>query len=49
LDFAAAFMAVIGLLVVVSGLNRRPTPHERLAPYQPSVADEAELWLKSQE
>ena len=45
----AAFMAVIGLLLVVSALTRHPSLGERLAPYQPpSVADEAQEWLRGQ-
>jgi hypothetical protein len=48
-DVAAACLAVIGLLLVVSGISRRPDLSERLAPYQPrSLAEEAQEWLKNQ-
>ena len=49
LDVLAAFMAVIALLLMVKGLSRRPSLSEPLKPYQPSVADQAESWLKSRE
>lgn len=49
LDVLTAFLAVISLLLIFSGLSRRSGLGDRLAPTSPSVADEAEEWLKSQE
>jgi hypothetical protein len=44
-------LAVAGLLLIFSALSRRgrrPDLTERLRPYQPSVADEAQRWLEHQ-
>jgi hypothetical protein len=49
LDMLVAFLAVIGILVIVSGLNRRRRDlADGIAPFQPSVSDEAEAWLRRQ-
>jgi hypothetical protein len=48
LDLLAGMMAVVGLLVVFSALNRRekrPELAEHTHPYEPSIADEARRWL----
>jgi hypothetical protein len=48
LDLLAGMLAVVGLLLIFSGVNRRgrrPDFAERLRPFKPSVGDEAEAWL----
>jgi hypothetical protein len=46
LDTFGAFVAVVGIVLTVSALSRRPDLPERLRPFQPSVGDEAEAWLR---
>jgi hypothetical protein len=47
-----AFVAVIGVLLLVSGLSRQPKRRGltgRLRRFHPSVADEARRWLEEQQ
>jgi hypothetical protein len=39
----------VTLLIDARSRRRRPSLEERLRPYQPSVADEAEGWLSRQQ
>ena len=43
-------VAWIGATLLIEGIRRRRRPNlaERLRPFLPSIADEAEIWLKRQ-
>jgi hypothetical protein len=46
------FLVWTGVTLIIDGLvrrTRRPDLAERLRPFQPSVGDEAELWLRRQD
>ena len=44
----AAVIFVLGVYLLLTARPRRPELAERLAPYQPTIADEAETWLRRQ-
>jgi hypothetical protein len=49
LMIVALFIAGTGFSLIIDGVRprpRRPDRTERLRPFQPSVAEEAEVWLR---